>query len=197
MMTEADVRHVAGRIRLSDVTALDLFQQDGVDLDQRLRDLRALGEPADGRHHHLWTAAYGRLGQLASGFLTTDLASIFLFGVSKTQELIDAADRTRETSEAETVELDGKQLVIEQHPSIDLVMGGHVQTTIRFTLTTEVNILALAASVSRARIVELTTGTTDLHVTFSTGEVPLAEVQRRVDPHLAIDLGPGWELLPA
>jgi hypothetical protein len=195
-MSQAAVRDVAGPARLTAVTALDLFQQDGVDLDQRLRDGQTLGEPADGRHHHLWAAAYGRLDKLASGFLVTDLASIFLFGIGKTQELIDAAEHTRETSEAETVELDGKHLVIEQHPSVDLVMGGEMQRTIPFTLTTEVSVVALAASVSHARIVELTTGTTDLHVTFCAGEARLAEVRRRIDPHVAIDLGAGWELLP-
>ncbi len=196
-MTQAPGLPLARPTRLTDLTALDLFEQDGVDLDQRLRDSRTLGEPADGRHQHLWAGAYGRLTKLASGFLATDLASIFLFGVSKTQELIDAAHRTRDSSEAETVELDGKQFVIEQHPSVDLVVGGVVQRTIRFTLTTEVNVVTLAASVSRARIVELTSGTTDLHVTFSTGGVCLAEVRRSIDPHVAIDLGTGWELLPA
>jgi len=49
---------------------------------------------------------------------------------------------------------------------------------------------------SRARIVELTSGTADLHVTFSTGELILGEARRHVDPCIAVELGDGWELLP-
>lgn len=181
---------------MSDLTAGTLLDQDGLDLEGRLRDNAALGEAADGRHHHVWDGAYGRLAGLARGFLVTDLAAVFMFGIGRTQELLRAAEHTRDTDQSETVELDGKQFSVEQHPSVDLIVQEQRVRTIEFTLAIDIDVVALAASVTHARIVELTTGTADLHVRFSLGELLLGEAHRRIDPRLAIDLGSGWELLP-
>jgi hypothetical protein len=181
---------------MSGLTAGDLLEQAGVDLDRELRDRSALGAIA-GRHPHAWDGAYGRLAGLARGFLVTDLAAALLVGIGKTQELLRAAEHTRDTDDAETVGLLERHFTLAQHPSVDLLVQGTRVRTVAFTLTVDIDVVALAASVQRARIVHLTGGPVDLHVRFCLGELLLGEAVRRIDPHLEIALGPGWDLLPA
>jgi hypothetical protein len=176
------------------MTALSLFDAEGVDLDQRLRQNATLEQSDGARHPQLWDGAYRQLGQLARGFLVTDLASIVLFGLGKTSELLSAAQRTADNEDCETVELNGKRVVLDQHPRIDLMLAGKVVRTVVFTLSVDVDIVALAASVRHAQIVELTSGTANVHVSFSADGVLIGEARRTFDPHLAINLGPGWDL---
>lgn len=179
------------------MTAWSIVEATGTDLDQRLRNARVLDEAAGfltGAGSSLWEAAYGELTQLAQEFLSVDIARVMIDGWCKYQKLIDAGTSTRGTRERAVVELAGRDLSLVQHPSVDLMLGKVRLTKVSFELRVDVKVTALSGIVRNGALVELTTGTCTVIVTFNLGSTELAKGKRSIDPHVAVSLGNGVPL---
>ncbi len=179
------------------ITALSIFEAEGVDLERSLNDARVLDEA--GNHlaalgSVLWDAVNHQLVELARDFLQVDVGRVMVCGWTKYHELIEAADRTRGTDEIATVDLAGHDLSLHRHPSIDVVVVETPVATVPFDVGVAVAMEALTAVVRDGVLAELTSGRCEVTATLAIGEREVARASRTLDPHLVVPLGDGIAL---
>jgi hypothetical protein len=143
-----------------------------------------------------WKEAYGQLTELVETFLTVDLSLVLLLGLSRTQELVDAAWSTRNSDNRVVVQLSGRTFTLRQRPSVDLMMGQARMSTVNFELQVSLTANALSAVVVGGRLAGFTSGSLEATVSLACDGVELAKSERAFDPALQLDLGAGWPLLP-
>ncbi len=131
---------------------------------------------------------------MAREFLDIDLLSVMIEGWCKYEGLRDAALRTRSTAASEEVRLSTCKISMVQHPRIDVMVGEQTVHSIDFAVSVVVDAATLNAVLRHGALVELTSGTCDVTVTFGTEYVSVS-ASRTFDPHLAVNLGQGIPLV--
>jgi len=179
------------------VTALSILQTDGTEIDELLRRADPL---ADARNDvqvvsaALWAATLRQVGQAAAGFLHIDLGDVMVTGWVKYRELIDAGRRTRGTADPAFVDLAGRDLVLRQHPRVDVTWRDAIVATVRFEVVVDVRVQAVVAEVRGGSLVSLASGSCVVGVSLETQRVKLGPRTRELDPHVVVDLGDGFPL---
>lgn len=137
--------------------------------------------------------ARAEVAGMAADFLDLDVAAVAVAGWRTCRELLEAADRTRGSRTTAVVPLGSRTISLEQHPSIDLVLGATTVPAIRFALTVEIEVQG-AGRVHDGALVAIEGGRMEVTVTFSAEDHRLAKRTTVLDPHLALPLGTGLRL---
>ena len=181
------------------VTALEILRSDGVEIEARLPRAAALREARDKAGpvgSSLWLATLGEVTEATLRFLGVDVGAVMLTGWGKYRELLDAAARTRGTADTAIVDLAGRDLVLEQSPSIEITWRDQVLASLEFVVSLDIKVQDVTAVVQDGALVEMTTGRCLVGVTVELNGEELAHAERQVDPHLAVRLGAGVRLGP-
>jgi hypothetical protein len=183
----------------SQTTALALLQGGGVNIHERLATSGTVTDSAGKVNRgtaSVWEAVHDQLTRLVESFLTVDASLVLLVGLGRTQDLLEAAWRTRDSDEGAAVEVNGQGYTLRQHPSIDLMIGDTVLSSLLFELTVAVHVGTLSVEVEHARLTRLTSGSVKLSVNLTCNGVDLGSATKTVEPRLVMNLGQGWPLLP-
>ena len=179
------------------LTALEILERDGVDLERQLVASHPL-DPAASKlptiSGDLWAAVAQELAELARGFLQVEVADVLVHGWTSYRTLVEAGDRTRGTAEIDAVDLAGRDLSLHRHPSVDVVFLDQTLATVTFDVGVEVRIEALTAIVRDGRLTSLGTGRCDVTAMLAVEGTELARAHRLVDPQLVVELGDGIPL---
>ena len=139
------------------------------------------------------------LAGVAAGFLNLDVLSVLLAGLIKHRELLAAAGRTLRPPPVrpeEQVTLAAHDIVLGQHPSIDVLVNGTTVLTIHFELVVTISLDALDAVVRRGWLVGLGAGACAVKIAFSAQGTELGAREFSIDPRLVVPLGGGIPLVP-
>lgn len=180
------------------VTALSILQNNGNEIDELLRRADALAEaktqapPVSSR---LWALTLSQVGQAAAGFLDLDVGEVMLAGWRSCDELIDAGRRTRDSDTTVEIDLAGKDLVLRQHPWVEVMWQRSRVAEVRFEVAVDVRVVAVEAVVRRGSLVELTSGRVVVGVSLTALGETLGPREAELDPLLVIALGRGISLV--
>jgi len=177
------------------VTALSILQTDIDGLLTRTDPLAGARTKAPALRGPTWALTLSQVGQAAAGFVGIDVGDLMLAGWRKSNELIDAGRRTRDTDVPFPVDLAGRDVVLRQHPWVEVTWQRQTLAEVHFEVTVEVRVVAAEAVVRRGSLVELSSGRVIVGVSLSTHGETLGPRERELDPRLVIDLGDGIRLV--
>jgi hypothetical protein len=144
----------------------------------------------------LWSAAHRELASVASEFLEVDLGELAVAGWRRHRELQQAARRTRDGSCTALVRLGGRDIILDQHPRVDVMWGNVTLTVVKFELRIDIKVLQLTGHVRGGCLVALDGGPCEIAAAFKAAGVTLAARRARFDPKAVIQLGTGIPLIP-
>lgn len=180
------------------VTALDVLQPTDDQLDdlvQPTEELTAARSLAGAVTDSLWAVTLREAGRAAAAFLDFDLGDVMVAGWAKYDELKEAGARTLGTLDEKTVELAGRDLVLRQHPKIELTWQERAIATIPFEVLVEIRVHAVVAVVRDGSLVRLDAGSCDVDVSLEApGGGVIGPRTKSLVPSLVVDLGDGFRL---
>jgi hypothetical protein len=180
------------------VTALSILETDGTEIDRFLSRTDPLAEArsqAPPVRNRMWGLTLSQVGRAAAGFLGLDVGGVLLAGWRNCNELIDAGRRTRDCDTAVAVDLAGKDVVLRQHPWVEVTWQRQRIAEVHFEVTVEVRVVAVEAVVRCGSLVELTSGQVIVGASLSSRGETLGPREAKLDPLLVIDLGKGIRLV--
>jgi hypothetical protein len=184
---------------LEPVTALDVLQPTDAQLDdlvQPTKELSAARTLAGAVTDALWAVTLKEAGRAAAAFLDIDLGDVMVAGWARYDELKAAGQRTLGTLDEKTVELAGRDLLLRQHPEVELTWQENKIATIPFEVLVEIRVHAVVAVVRDGSLVRLDAGTCDVDVSLETsGGGVIGPRTRTLVPGLVVDLGGGFRLV--
>jgi hypothetical protein len=180
------------------VTARDVLEPTDAQLDELVQPTPELDKArtlAGAATDSLWAVTLREAGRAAAAFLDIDLGDVMLAGWSKYDELKDAGRRTLGTLDEKTIELAGRDLVLRQHPKVELTWQEQAIAEIQFEVLVEVRVHAVVAVVRDGSLVRLGAGSCDVEVSLQTpGGGVIGPRTKQLDPSLVVDLGEGFRL---
>lgn len=158
---------------------------------------------AEAAVQHLSGAANKALGReisnVISGLCELDLVDILVGGWRKHQQLVEAAKRTLDTTDAEEiVDLATHRISLSHEPKIDILLDSVRVAQVDIKISIEVTVKGLAATVERGRLVALDAGRCLFGAALTVQKAEL--VKRELDlalPLIVIYLGDGIPLATA
>ncbi len=180
------------------VTARDVLAPTDAQLDDLVQPTPELEEArmvAGAVTGTLWAVTLREAGRAAAAFLDFDLGDVMLAGWAKLEELKEAGRRTLGTLEGQTVELAGRDLVLRQHPNVELTWQDVPVASIPFEVLVEVRVHAVVAVIRDGSLVRLDGGSCDVDVSLEApGGAILGPRTASMVPGLVVDLGDGFRL---
>ena len=180
------------------VTARDVLEPTDDQLDGLVQPTPELDQArtlAGAITDSLWTVTLREAGRAAAAFLDIDLGDVMVAGWAKYDELKDAGRRTLGNLDERTVELAGRDLVLRQHPKVELTWQEKAIASIPFEVLVEVRVHAVVAVVRQGSLVRLDAGSCDVEVSLGTpGGGVIGPRTKALDPGLVVDLGDGFRL---
>jgi len=184
------------------LTALSVLESDGTAIKGWLTHV----DPLARAQHDVglitaspWSHVLGKVGGAAAEFLRIDIGDVLVAGWTKYGELIEAARRTRDAtqpeSQSESVDLAGRNVMLRQHPRVDVLWQGRTIASVMFEVVVDIRIRAVRALVRGGSIVSLSTGSGYADVSIETHGARLGPKRHELDPHLVIPLGSGIRLV--
>jgi len=159
------------------------------------RDLKRLTQ--QGRE-----AAEEQLASVTAGLLDLDLGDLLIYGWRTRERLLKAARETRQIpGRQDVVQLGMHRITSAHNPTVELLIDGVKVHTFRFELTVIFDIEVAALIIQHGQLTGLKAGDGEVTCTLTLqmpgGDVELVKQQRKINPHLIINIGHGIRLLPA